>query len=161
MSVRVLAWVFDHSPVEHRGDLLVLLVLADHAHDDGTSAYPSVEKIARKARLTRRGTQVALRRLERVGAIEPAGKGPRGTTAYRVVMPTRGELTAPRTDCAGEVTDARGRTERPGGAKGSSPEPSFNRPEPSLSPNAVVAREAEGEIAFDPDNVAHLNRVPA
>ncbi len=54
MSVRVLSWVFDHSPVEHRGDLLVLLVLADHAHDDGTRAFPSVETIARLD-LTRSG----------------------------------------------------------------------------------------------------------
>jgi len=39
VSVRVTSWVWQHSPVDHRGDLLVMLVLADHAHDDGTVAY--------------------------------------------------------------------------------------------------------------------------
>jgi hypothetical protein len=86
MSVRVLSWVFDHSPVEHRGDLLVLLVLADCARDDGSGAYPSVEKLGRKARLSRRGVFDALIRLKAVGAIEAQGRGPHRTVSYRVVM---------------------------------------------------------------------------
>ncbi|QEC49662.1 hypothetical protein FSW04_20160 [Baekduia soli] len=88
MSVRVMSWVFDHSDVEHRGDLLVLLVLADHAHDDGTSAFPSVATIGKKARLTRRGAQLALRRLEASGAIakDEATNTPRGTVSYSIRM---------------------------------------------------------------------------
>jgi Helix-turn-helix domain len=138
MSVRVLSWVFDHSPVEHRGDLLVLLVLADHAHDDGTHAFPSVETIARKARLSRRGAQLALRRLERLGAIqETAGEGPRRPRSYRLIM---GEATSPRTGCTGEVGGTEGRTESHLGAKGSSPEPSV---EPSVEPSLSLSSEAK------------------
>lgn len=151
MSVHVMEWVLEHSTVEHRGDLLVLIVLASHAHDDGRHAWPAVEKIAAKARLTRRGAQLALRRLEDAGAIERIGRQAKGVTDYRVVMdgepeaksvrgevsslhetPT-GEASSPRSEFAGEVSDARGRSESHRGAKGSSPEPSVNRQEPSSS----------------------------
>lgn len=131
MSVRALSWVFDHSDVTHRGDLLVLLVLADHAHDDGTSAYPSVDRIARKARLTRRGAQLALRRLTAAGAIEDTGeRGPRGTVVYRLVM---GEATSQRSEYAGEVSAAGGEPSDTEGANCPSPEPSL---EPSEEPSS-------------------------
>jgi hypothetical protein len=155
MSVRVLSWVFDHSPVEHRGDLLVLLVLADHAHDDGTRAFPSVETIARKARLSRRGAQLALRRLERVGAIkETASEGPRRPRSYSVIM---GEPTSPRTDCTGEVADTEGRTESHVGAKGSSPEPSV---EPSVEPSPSLKRSEGRERARSPVRSKEHRRAP-
>lgn len=94
MSIRALSWVFEHSEVAHRGDLLVLLVLADHAHDDGTGAYPSVMTIARKARLSERGAQYALRRLEKVGAIVSVGVNLQTKTVeYRLLL--GGALTAP------------------------------------------------------------------
>jgi len=83
-----MSWVFDHSTVEHSTDLLVLLVLADHAHDDGGVAYPSVATIGRKARLGRRAVQMALRRLEDHGAIaqtSPAGEQHPAT--YRILGP--------------------------------------------------------------------------
>lgn len=86
MSVRVTSWIWEHSPVEHRGDLLVLLVLADHAQDDGAGAYPSVGTIARKARLSERGARLALRNLEAGEAIQRIGRGPTGTFVYRVSM---------------------------------------------------------------------------
>lgn len=150
MSVRVISWVFDHSPVDQRGDLLVLLVLADHAHDDGDGAYPSVAKIAKKARLTRRGVQLALRRLTERGAINATGHGPKGTVAYRVVMtggevsspsevssPPTGEVTAP----GGEVSDTEGRSDCAQGANPPSPEPSV---EPSLEPSKPPQPPASG-----------------
>jgi len=158
MSVRVLSWVFDSSAVEHRGDLLVLLVLADHAHDDGTHAFPSVDTIARKARLSRRGAQLALRRLERLGAIVPtAGEGPHRPRAYRVVM---GEATSPRNAYTGEVGGTEGRSESHVGAQGSSPEPSV---EPSVEPSLSLSTEAkdvgEGGVEFDPRNIVQLRKV--
>jgi hypothetical protein len=126
-----MSWVFDQSAVTHRGDLLVLLVLADHAHDDGSSAYPSVDKIATKARLTRRGTQLALRRLEQCGAITPEGRGPKGTTSYRIAMGANSLRSAPSSQ--GEVSDTGGRTESHEGANPGSPEPSKNHQEPPIA----------------------------
>jgi hypothetical protein len=124
MSVRVMSWVFDHSAVEHRGDLLVLLVLADHAHDDGSSSFPSVSTIARKARLSRRGVYDSLKRLKGAGAIVPVGTGPKRTIAYRIVMEgvesLHGAVTAPVQSDAHE-----GAISAPRGVQGTAPEPSF------------------------------------
>lgn len=151
MSVRVSSWVWEHSDVTHRGDLLVLLALADHAHDDGASAYPSVDTLARKARLTRRGAQLALRRLEKVGAITAEGKGPRGTTAYRIHMQGANSVRSEGTS-RGELSDTRG-------ANTASPEPSFEPSNPSLSVFVVKGRGRErGELA---ELLPQLKRVAA
>lgn len=148
MSVLVTSWVWHRSPVAHRGDLLVLLVLADHAHDDGSGAYPSVDTIADKARLTRRGAQLALRRLEERGAIRPTGaNGPHGTVEYRVLMADPGEVTSLRSDFAREVHDTEGRSETHEGAKGSSPEPSRTVKEPSSVSSAVADETPRPDVA--------------
>jgi len=65
---------------DSEGDLLVLLVLAEHAHKDGGGAWPSVQRIAQLARLSIRGTQSALRKLESAGVIEATPRT--GTTTY-------------------------------------------------------------------------------
>lgn len=131
--MRVMAWVFEHSPVAHRGDLLALLVLADHARDDGTGAYPSVATIAKKARLTPRGAQLALRRLERDGAIKACGFGPHGTIEYRVLTEAADAHT-PAVTSGDEVASGAksvtqgGEVTAPGGANSPSPEPPKNHP---------------------------------
>jgi hypothetical protein len=50
----------------------VLTVLADHASDDGDHVYPGNELIAFKARMTVRGVQKALVRLQEAGLITVA-----------------------------------------------------------------------------------------
>jgi hypothetical protein len=125
VSIRVLSWVFDHATVEHRGDLLVLLVLADHAHDDGSNAFPSVETIARKARLSERGARYALRTLEESGAITPTGKTKNGVVVYSISLGA--EATAPAATAPGSEKQLGGQ---------SVPEPvSLTAPEPSLEPS--------------------------
>lgn len=95
MSVHVLSWVLKHSPVDTPGHRLVLLVLADHANDDGTGAWPSVKTIANEAKQSERNVQYALRALEGEGHIRKAGRSPYGTTIYDVQ--TRGGANlAPR-----------------------------------------------------------------
>lgn len=87
MSERVVSWVLNCSPVEHRGDLLVLLALAHYARDDGAGAHPSVALVAEHARLSRRGAQLALRRLEAANAIQLLHLEHAGTPrVYHVVM---------------------------------------------------------------------------
>ena len=84
MSVRVLAWALRDAPVTNRTDLLVLIAIADHAHDDGTGAYPSVGTLARMARCSPRSVESALARLQASGVLaieERAGK----TSMYRVL----------------------------------------------------------------------------
>lgn len=69
---------------------LVLLALADHARDDGTGAYPSIDLLARKSSLSRRGTQKVMRRLEQDGWIVPSKVSHgRRTTEYRILLTNR------------------------------------------------------------------------
>lgn len=85
MSLRALVWVLDHSEAR-LGQRLVLLGLAEYAHDDGSNAFPSVAMLARKARLSERATQTALRELERDGRICACGVSSFGTRIWRVIM---------------------------------------------------------------------------
>lgn len=83
MSVQALSWALHESPVRNKGDLLVLIALADSAHQDGDGAYPSVAILARVARMSSRSVQESLRRLESTGIIEGAPRHGK-TTVYRV-----------------------------------------------------------------------------
>jgi hypothetical protein len=85
VSIRAMDWVFSYSEAT-LGSRLVLLALADFAHDDGTNAYPSVETIAKKARLSPRGARAALRKLEEEGHVERTGISDYGTAIYRVLV---------------------------------------------------------------------------
>lgn len=140
MSVRVLTWVFDRAPVRHRGDLLVLLVLADHARDDGTGAYPSVDTIGRKARLSRRGVFDALARLKDAGVIEADGTGPNGTVSYRVLMAEGVQPLHPCSDSTRAVTSTRGCSQQHQGGAGTAPKPSVE-PSKNQTPQPPHAGE--------------------
>ena len=68
MSIRVMTHVWDCG--QYNGSkLLLLLALADFAHDDGANVYPSVDTLAQKTRCDRRTVQRNLRQLEGEGAI--------------------------------------------------------------------------------------------
>ena len=41
MSIEAVAWVLKYAPVDDPQAVLVLIALANHAHDDGTVAFPS------------------------------------------------------------------------------------------------------------------------
>lgn len=85
MSIKLLdrGWRFSKAK---GGDLLVLLGIADFANDDGI-AYPSIPTLARKARLTPRNTQRAIRHLVASGELRlEEGKGPHRTHLYRIIL---------------------------------------------------------------------------
>ncbi len=82
MSIRVMTAVWDHAAVS-AGELIVLLAMADFAHDDGAGVYPLQSTLAAKARMTDRNLRYCLEALEEKGYIERIGK--RGTrTLWRV-----------------------------------------------------------------------------
>ncbi len=62
MSVRVMSMVFEAHGITST-QKLVMLALADHAADDGTSIYPSIETIASKTCLSETAVRKALREL--------------------------------------------------------------------------------------------------
>jgi hypothetical protein len=64
---------------------LLMLAIADYAHDDGSNAYPSIATLARKARTTERNVKILLGKLEAVGELEVRrNAGPKRTNLYRV-----------------------------------------------------------------------------
>ena len=86
MSVRVMAWVWEYAQVSG-GSLIILLALADFAHDDGTGAYPSIKTLSAKARLGERQTQNVLSALQGLGLITISYRtGPNGVNVYHVVV---------------------------------------------------------------------------
>lgn len=125
MSVHATSWVLKHSD-ERLANRLVLLVLADHAHEDGSKSFPSVATIAAEARLSRRAVQNCLRDLEENGSISTVGESHYGTTEYLLHL---GE----RKLCAGE----NGNEIQENYSNNRLP----NAPEPSLEPPSKPSKE--------------------
>lgn len=132
------------------GALVLLLAIADNAHDDGDSAYPSIGTLAKKARMTERNVNILLKQLVLAGEISIRhGEGPRGTNVYRVNLhdqPTPENISPPKTfhpeksDTRGVKNPVRGgEASFRGGVKPISPKPSVNRQrEPSVEPSERV-----------------------
>lgn len=94
MSIRVTTKVWEHVPYRE-GTLLVLLALADWASDDGSRIFPTIERLAEKARLSERATQGILRRLEKdkvIECVKRAGGRPGRASEYRIVLERVAEL---------------------------------------------------------------------
>jgi hypothetical protein len=83
-----MSWVLRHSEAR-LGDRLVLLVLADHAKDDGSSAWPSVATIAHEAHLSEKQVQRCLASLKKAQRIRKTGTSRSGTNVYAVSMVER------------------------------------------------------------------------
>lgn len=83
--IDVMVWVLNESEAKH-GDRLVLLALAEYAHKDGTKAFPRIEELRHRARLSERQTQESLRNLEAKGAISQTDTTRGGVKVYRVHM---------------------------------------------------------------------------
>lgn len=80
-----MSWVFEHSQ-STLADRLVLLAIADHANHDGLDAYPSIDHLARKAKVSRATVQRALTRLVELGELQiEHGSGRGHTSRYRVL----------------------------------------------------------------------------
>ena len=85
MSIQAMQKVWNEANCSG-GDLLIMLCLADHVGSDREMvAWPSIGLIARRCRMTERGAQKAIRRLEAKGLLTIEGGGGRGgTNRYRL-----------------------------------------------------------------------------
>lgn len=141
MSHQAVTWVLDNTPQLDPGLALTLLVLAEHADDEGRGAFPSQATLARRAHKTERAVRNDLTRLERLGLVS---RGDQSRTARMPAnrRPVVWDLAITR----GEVGD---RSHTSGGkwvtghslhlgGKPTSAKPSLNRQRKS-------AREAETE----------------
>lgn len=127
MSVRVMGRVFEGAEGVTGNDRVVLLVLADHAHDDGAGAYPSQERIAAKAGgISERAVRDCLGRLERGGHIRRLRKRGR-QVEYGIAATLAGISEEPTRQVPADIpADSRKET---GGR------PPLNRQEPSREPS--------------------------
>lgn len=95
VSATVMAWVFTLDVTADQQQ--VLLALADHAHDDGSSIYPSVGRLAWKTNRSERTVQRILRSIEQEGLLVLVANadGGRGRAReYRLAVGT-GRTKAP------------------------------------------------------------------
>lgn len=83
MSILIMSRVWANS-ASTGSARLVLLAIADFADDNGR-AYPAVETLAEKARISERTAHYALKELVELGELSIAvAEGPRGCNLYRV-----------------------------------------------------------------------------
>lgn len=67
----------------------VAVAMADHAHDDGTSIWPSVARLAAKTEWSERTVQRVIRELQTLGIlvlVEEGGHGAKSTNEFRFDM---------------------------------------------------------------------------
>jgi hypothetical protein len=154
VSIRYIAAVLDRLTTLTAPESLVLIALADFASDDTRECWPSVATISRRARLTRRGVQKILRRLEARDLIETAVGGgmPDGTNSasrYRLRFTYDGErleIVEPKLSTRGSrKLSTRGNTVR-GGANGGRGGGEPRSPNPSLIRHRTKERLKNAEI---------------
>lgn len=128
-------WVWDHSR-SRNAQRLVLLAIADCAAEDGGNAYPSNAEIQRKAALSERAIQDAIKALVALGELRVEyNAGRRGTNMYTVIMHrTPAESAPPQNPHPAESapTPPQNLPNTPAeSAPGTVSEPSSNRPSSS------------------------------
>ena len=84
MSVQAQSWVIKYS--QHKGsELLLMLMIANHAHADGTNAFPSLKLLAEECRMSRRQIARLVKTLEASGELVVHRRGTR-TNSYSIRM---------------------------------------------------------------------------
>jgi hypothetical protein len=180
VSLRATLWAFDDAPVEKPTETLVLIALADEATDEGRNAFPSVAKIAARARCKPRAAKYALRALEEAGLIRRGdqeiaarhiARADRRPTVYDLALEVtwasvgkpspRGAQDAPRQERGAPQSangvhseDPRGARDDTDGVHGDAPDPSTNPTDDPTEnpPGADAPTEREIETARDLDD---------
>lgn len=143
MSVRVMSRVWERSALGG-SELLLLLAIADHADDEGR-AYPSVETLAKKVRMSARNARYLLAKIERSGELTIArNAGPRGCNLFTV------QALQPEADSRKGVKAIAAR-----GAIAIAAEPSRTVIEPSItsSPTSPSATRTKRKLVFDANDL--------
>jgi hypothetical protein len=149
MSVRVMSDVFS-ADLGSLTDKLVLLALADHAADDGSSVYPGLARLSWKCDLTERAVRKVLRRLEQRRFIHTAEKATHHrTTRYQLdVAAIRAARRSPLEEESG------GNVVPPSAASRGNVVPNRGErrsPNPSVDPSGEPNHHARAWAKGDPD----------
>jgi hypothetical protein len=144
-----MSWVIENS--RHKGsEFVVLLMIANHAHSDGTGAWPAAETLARESRITARHVLRIIPRLIASGELNvQRGDGPRGTNLYSLpsLRPLPDDKLSGATSCQTDKYERSPRQMQRQGGDICGPQMS---PEPSLT----VIREQPEEPKGAPTNGA-------
>lgn len=153
MSFKAVDWVLDHSQAEGSARL-VLIVLAENADQDDGSCWPSVNTIARRARISTRSVQYALRQLVDMGELAihaQAGghadwRGDRRPNLYVLTayLAARGATSAPRSPGTGCNPASNG--VQPGAPTGCNPLHPNQEIEPPAEQAHAAHAHAQGEL---------------
>jgi hypothetical protein len=142
MSIKIMNWVWENS-TETGTNLLMLLAIADHANDDGV-CWPSIARLAARARVKERQAQNIVKQLEESGSIEvQRGVGRKHTSLYIVKgaedctfsKPEKVQRNAPIDDRKGAIQREKVQSSVVKGAIAIAPEPL----EPSIEPGTTPA----------------------
>ena len=86
MSIEIMSYIWKNGP-QNQSETIVLLALADYANDEG-ECWPSINGLMQKSRLSERGVQQILRRLEGQGWLEiKYGTGRKNCNIYTIKTP--------------------------------------------------------------------------
>src|SRR5881296_2267397 len=106
MSIQLSRAVWEYSRQKKSGALVVLLAIADYVNDDGI-AWPAVQTLARKARMSKRNVQRWLKILQADGELKILrNHGRHGSNLYKICLP----LVGRNTGVIHETTDTGGAT---------------------------------------------------
>lgn len=145
---------------------MVMLVIADHANDDGTNAWPGVATIARKTSMSERTVQRYIKALEESGLILVVAQGggtkdtrnDRRPNRYDIILSALHGVTNSASDVdgvtneasRGDKNDVTGCQTEQNGVTPVSPYPSLEpSDEPSLEPSekAQILRKSSLDVA--------------
>lgn len=155
-----MTWVWDNGPSDP-SELLVMLALADFANDSG-ECWPAMSSVAEKARMSERGVQKIIRRMEETGAISITTGGGRGGCNRYVINTGNPERETGNTKRGMAEKPRTGVQETPNGSAETpnrgSPEPSRTLREPSNSKVRDVLLGVLSEKTAD-DFIAHRRAI--
>lgn len=146
MSWQAIAWVLERSESRLSAQLGMIWI-ANYAKPDGSGAYPSITTLARKAKLSDRTAQVAIKELQQLGEVHvELNAGPHGANLYSLPL-MRGKKISPlgvRTIYPpGEKSDI-------GVVNSSAPADERFSPEPSREPLKEPSVNRGVQLSVDP-----------
>lgn len=127
MSVEAFSWALS-VPIGGNAKV-ILLGLANHAHPDGTEAYPALDTLAKYAHCDRSTARRNVRKLITEGWIFEDGHGPRGQIKYRLPVTDPRGTRMPPPPLKREVAPG-----QPGGGTSALEGVAPMQPEPSIEP---------------------------
>jgi len=143
MSIGWMNHVWEHS--QQKGTaLLLLLAIADHANDDGL-CWPSVGRLAEKARTTKRQAQRLIAELEAAGElVVERGDGRGHTSIYHLKDDIQGQTK-------GDIYDQKGDTQRAKGDICANEKSDICDQKGDILGERVTSSAIKGDIAMSPD----------